>query len=240
MPQQNGQMPDWLAQALGMGGGLAQAGGGLWNLFGNHTNPADVANKKISQIPGKTQQYYQPYMDAGKGALSDLQNQYKDLLGGNTQNALGENYKESPGYKFKLQQAMQQGGAAAARGGYLGTPMDQQNSMDTAEGIAGQDYDNYIKNQLGLYGLGLSGEQGLNQQGYDANKGMADTWGNTLSQMGAYDYAGQAGKNASQASGISSLLSGLGTAGASYLGGPGGAGGWQALMNLFGGQGRGV
>lgn len=238
--QQNYGIPDWLASALGIGGGLGQAAGGLFSIFGNQKNPADAANKRIGQIPGQLEGYYSPYMNAGKGALGDLQNQYKDLLGGNIQNKLGENYKESPGYQFKLKQAMQQGGAAAARGGYLGTPMDQQQSMQLGNDIASQDYNDYIKNQMGLYGLGLTGEQGLNNQGFDANKEMADAWGNTLGAQGAYDFMGQQGANQRQSQGMGDLFKGLGTAGASYFGGPAGGAAWKTLMGLFSGQGKGA
>ena len=31
----NNGIPDWLASALGIGGGLGKAGGGLWNMFSN-------------------------------------------------------------------------------------------------------------------------------------------------------------------------------------------------------------
>ncbi len=79
--QQNQGIPDWLSQMLGIGGGLGVAGGGIYNMFGGGgKNPADAGNKYISQIPGQTKQYYDPYMQAGKGAMGDLQNQYKDLL----------------------------------------------------------------------------------------------------------------------------------------------------------------
>jgi len=240
MAQANNGMPDWLASALGIGGGLGSAAGGAWNLLGNKTNPADVANKTIGQIPGKSEQYYSPYMQAGQGALSDLQNQYKGLLAGDTQNQLGANFKESPGYQWKLKQALQNQSNAAAQGGYLGTPMSQQNAAEVGNGLASEDYNNYLQNQMGLYGMGLQGEQGLNNQGFDANKAMADTWGSTLGQQGAYDFAGQAGKNASKASGLSDLFSGLGTAGASFFGGPAGGATWSSLMNLFNGQGKGV
>jgi hypothetical protein len=241
MDQGNNGMPDWLAQALGIGGGLGQAAGGAFSLWGKQPkNPANTANSYLNQIPGKTEGYYQPYMEAGKGALSDLQNQNKGLLSGETQNQLGANYKESPGYQFKLKQAMQAQGNAAARGGYLGTPMDQQNAAEIGNGLASDDYDKYMQNQMGLYGLGYGGEQGLNTQGFEANKGMADTWGNALSQQGAYGFMGQQGQNQAKQSGMSNLLSGAGTAAASYFGGPAGGMGWSALMNLFNGGGKGA
>lgn len=210
--------------------GLGQAAGGLNTIFGKQPkNPGIVANNYISQIPGQTKPYYQPYMDAGKGALSDLQNQYKDLLSGNTQNQLGANFKESPGYAFNLKQAMQAGNNANAAGGTLGTPMHQEQNADYAHGLASQDYNNYMQNQIGLYGSGLQGEQGLNNQGFEANKGYADTLGNALSQQGAYGFAGQTGQNQYKQQGMSDIFGGLGGAAA-------GLGGNQfaQLLKLFG------
>lgn len=214
--------------------GLAQAGGGMASLFGGGgKNPADTANNFVSQIPGQTKPYYQPYMDAGKGAMGDLQNQYKDLLGGGVQNRLGESFKESPGYQFALQQALSGGNNAAAMGGQLGIPAHEQANMATAQGLASQDYGNYMQNQMGLYGQGLQGEQQLNQQGFEANKGYADTLGTSLSQQGAYGFAGQAGQNKSKSNAFKDLFGGIAGAGASFI--PGGAG-IQALLKMFGGQ----
>jgi hypothetical protein len=238
--ENSNQIPPWLASALGIGGGLGTAAGGMSSLFGNTPNPADAANNRIGQIPGQVGQYYSPYMDAGKGALGDLQNQYKDLLGGDTQNKLGANFKESPGYQYNLQQAMQAGDRSAAAGGMLGGGTNQISNMNTASGLADQGYKDYMANQMNLYGQGLQGEQGLNQQGFDASKGMADTMGNVLSQQGAYDFMGQQGKNQQKSQGLSDLFTGLGTAGATAFGGPAGGAGFKALMGLFGGKGQGV
>lgn len=234
----NNGIPAWLT---GLFGGAGQAAGGANSLWGNkQPSPGGAANNYLNQIPGKTEGYYSPYMNAGKGALSDLQNQYKGLLGGTTQNDLGANFKESPGYQWKLKQAMQNQSNAAAQGGYLGTPMSQQNAAEVGNGLASQDYQNYMNNQMNLYGQGLQGEQGLNQMGYNANAAQADSWGNTLGQQGANAYSDQAGQNTQHAKGMSDLFSGLGTAGASFFGGPAGGATFSALMSLFNGQGKGV
>ena len=217
---------DWLSQVFG---GLGSLGGGLFNKFGSQgKNPADVANSYISQIPGASQKYYSPYQQAGQGSLEDLQNQYKSLLGGDVQNKLGENYKQSPGYQFKLNQALAGGNNAFAAGGQLGLPQNQQYDMQLANDIASQDYNDYIKNQMGLYGLGLGGEEGLNKQGFEANKGYADLLGNVLSQQGYYGFEGQAGKNKANAQNNSDIWSGLGMLGGGIFGGPVGSalGGW--------------
>lgn len=226
----NNGMPDWLMQ---MFGGAGSAAGSFFG--GRGKNPADTANSYINQIPGKTQQYYQPYMDAGKGAMGDLQNQYKDLLSGNVQNKLGENFKESPGYQFKLQQAMNAGNAANAAGGSLGTPMHQQQNMQLANDIGGADYNDYIKNQMGLYGLGLGGEEGINKMGFDASGNYANTLANTLGQQAAYGYQGQNAMNQADARRNSGIFSGLGMAAGGLFGGPAGAAFGKWFGNQFGG-----
>ncbi len=227
-------MTDFLKNYGGAFPGVAQAGGGFASLFGKgQPNPADAANKYISQIPGKTQQYYQPYMEAGKGAMGELQNQYKDLLGGNVQNKLGESFKESPGYQFALQQALSAGNNAAAAGGQLGIPAHEQQNMATAQGLANQDYGNYLQNQIGLYGQGLQGNQGLNQMGYNASNDYAGNIANALNQQGAYAFMGQQGKNQGKSQSLSDILGGIGGAAASFA--PGGSG-LMSLLKLFGGH----
>lgn len=233
MAGNNDQMQQIMSM-LGIGGGLGTAAGGLFGLFNKGKNPADVANNYLNKIPGQTKPYYQPYMDAGKDAMGTLNGQYGDLLSGEKQNQLGANYKQSPGYQFALKQALEAANNASSAGGMLGSPMHQQQSMETAEGIASKDFNNYMQNQMGLYGAGLHGEEGLNTMGYNANKDYADLLGNNASQQAGYSYAGQAGKNQNQSNMLSNIFSGLGTAGASYLGGPAGKGSMDWLSSFFG------
>lgn len=232
------QFPSWLGSLMGMTGGLGSAAGGLFGLFGNPKSPVSQAQPWWQQIPGKTQEYMTPYMNAGKGALEDLQNQYKDLLSGGTQSKLGESYKESPGYQYKLKSAMEAANRAAAAGGGLGGVGHQISSSDIGESVAAKDYDTYMQNQMNLYNQGLSGEQGLNTMGFDATQNVANAWNTYLNNMGQGAYANQAGKNLGKQQSLSNIFGGLGTAGMSALGMP--SGGWDALMKLFGGQGQGV
>ncbi len=193
--------------------GLGSAGMGTWNAFGGgYKDPTARAMQTIGQVPGKVEPYYQPWMEAGKGALGDLQSQYKDLLAGDTYNKLASGYKESPGYQFKLNQALNAAGNAQAAGGMLGTPQHQQGNMELANDIASQDFQNYLNSQMGLYGMGLQGEQGLNQMGYGASDAMANTLANALSQQGQMQFYGDAGRNIWKNQGIGNIFSGLGQA----------------------------
>ncbi len=231
------QQAQWqqLMQMMGMGGGLGTAAGGLWSMFNKPNDPTKGASNMVGQIPGQTLPYYQPYMDAGKGAMSDLQNQYKDLLSGDKQNQLGANFKEGPGYQYALKNALQAGTNASAAGGMLGTPMHQEQNMGIGEGLAGKEFQNYMQNQMGLYGTGLQGEQGLNQMGFDANKNYADQLANTMNQQAMYNFMGQQGQNQAKQQGMSNIFSGLGTAAGSFFGGPAGGAGMDWLMKMFGG-----
>jgi hypothetical protein len=198
-------------------------------------NPATAANNTIGQIPGQVKPYYQPYMDSGKTALNNLQGQNTSLLNGTKQNELGAGYKESPGYQYALQQALQAGNNASAAGGMSGTPQHQELNMDAASGLASRDYNNYMDRQNNLYNTGYGGTQNLNAQGYDANNQMGTTQANVTGQQGAYNFMGQQGQNQGQQQGMSNIFSGLGMAGASALGGPGGKDIMAMLSKLFGG-----
>lgn len=204
----------------------------LSNLFGGGKNPADAAMPYLNQIPGQTNQYQDPFFQAGKGALDPLKEQYNKLLGdpGAFMNKIGESYQQSPGYKFALEQALAAGNNAAAAGGMSGTPQSQYQQMQTVTGLANQDYNSWLGNALGLYGQGLSGEQGLANTGQQAGQNMADMIANLLAQQGNMAFRGAQEENSQR----NSLLGGLGKLGGAGLGalagGPWGAfAGWNAM-----------
>jgi len=235
MDQQTGGL-NWLQSLLGMGGGLGAAAGGASSLFGKgQPNPADVANQYLQGIPGMAKPYYEPYQQAGSGALTDLQNRYKGLMSGDVQGQLGQGYQQSPGYQRALQEALTAGTNAAAAGGMLGSPLHQEQNMKLAGDIASKDYGDYMNRQMGLYGLGLGGEEGINKMGYDSNTGMADLLANIQAMQAQYGYAGQAGQNQAKSKGWGDLIGGLGMAAGSFLGGPAGGAIGGSLGKLFGG-----
>ncbi len=192
--------------------------GFLSGLFGGkgYKNPADKANQTIGQIPGQTSQYFDPYINAGKNALPILQGQYNDLLNnpGGKLNQMGGQFQQSPGFQFALQQALQGSGHAAAAGGMAGSPQHEQQNMGIATQLGNQDYYNYLDKALGLYGQGLTGEQGMAQGGLTAGTSMADMISQALAQQANYDFRGQQDKNARK----NDLWSGLGNLGGAALG----------------------
>lgn len=206
-------------QKMGLGMGAGGVLSGIAGMFNKSKNPADVANQYISQIPGQTSQYFQPYMDAGKNALGSLQGQYGDLLNdpGGKLNKIGGGFQQSPGFQFALKQALQGAGHAAAAGGMAGSPQHEQQNMGLATDLANQDYYNWLGQATGLYGQGLQGQQGLAQMGQQSSQNMADMIAQALAQQGNYAYEGQAGRNSANNSLWSNIGSGLGMLGAFLL-----------------------
>ena len=187
----------------------------LSEAFGNRKNPSQEANQYYNQIPGAAGQYLDPYINQGQSAGGKLTGQYDQM----TQNPgeffskLGEGYKESPGYQFKLQQALNEGANASARGGMLGTPQDQQYAMKTANDYASEDYNDYMKNMLGIFGLGQQGQQGMQEQGFKGSQDMASTLAQLLGQQGNNAFSQAQGENANKSQNWANLFSGIGAAG---------------------------
>lgn len=215
--------------------GMGALGGGVGGLFGGNKNPADKANPYLDRIPGEAGKYYDPYIGAGKGALDVLPGQYSGLLNdpGGKMNDIGASYKQSPGFQFALEQALGAGNRSAAAGGMAGSPMNQQMNMQTATDMASQDYNDWMKMALGLYGEGLGGEQGLAQLGQQSAQSKSDLIAQALAQQAAYQYQGQAAKNASNPWG--NIGAGIGMLGGGIFGGPFGAAAGASAGKAIGG-----
>ncbi len=201
-------------------------------------NPANSAMPYLNQIPGQTSKYFDPYINAGKEALPQLQGQYDQLLNnpGGKLNDIGQNFQQSPGFKFALDQALQGAGHAAAAGGMAGSPQHEQQNMGLATDIANQDFYNWLSGATGLYDQGLQGEQGLASGGLQAGTSMADMIAQTLAQQANLQFQGQRQKNQNKNDlwGNAFKLGGAALGGA--FGGPLGAAGGAALgSSMYGG-----
>jgi hypothetical protein len=185
----------------------------LSNFLSGGGNPADAAMPYLNQIPEQTEKFQQPWFQAGQNALPILQNQYDALLNspGKKMNAIGEDFQQSPGFQFAMQQALQGGNHAAAAGGMAGSPQHEQQNMQLATNLGNQEYNNWLQNALGLYGAGLSGEQGLSMQGQQAGQNMADTRAQTLAQQANLQFQGQRQQNQNKNDLWGSIAKGIGS-----------------------------
>lgn len=181
-----------------------------------YKNPAKSAQPYFDQIPGQTNPYHQPYFDAGTDSLGKVKNNYDQDINnpGGRVNDIGQNYHQSPGFQFALQQALGAGDHAAAAGGMAGSPEHQQRNMGIATGLADQDYNQWLTNALGVYGQGLNGENDVSHMGQNAGKSMADTIAQTLAQQGGLNYTGQQNKNQNNSNTWSNIGNGIGALGA--------------------------
>jgi hypothetical protein len=211
------------------------------NLDPFYSNPANAAMPYLQQVPGTITPYFQPYVDAGQGALQTLLQNYQQLLNnpGALISQVGSGYQQSPGYQYTQNSAMNAANAAAAAGGSLGTTQHQQEAAQQSADIANQDYQQYLNQALGLYGAGLQGEQGINKMGYQASSELAQDLASNLASEGSLAFQGAQGQNAANASMVGLASAGIG----GLLGGvPGaqigaGLGGYGATPGAMGGMG---
>lgn len=176
-------------------------------------DPAKKAMPYLEGIPGAISPYYEPYMKAGAGALPVLQGEYGDLISnpGGFLNKMGQGFQQSPGFKFALDQALQGSGHAAAAGGMAGSPEHQFQNMQIGTQLGNQDYYNYIKNALGIYGTGLEGFGGIARMGQQAGSSMADQIAQALASQAQLRYAGTANQNQSNNAMFGNIMQGLGS-----------------------------
>jgi hypothetical protein len=150
-------------------GGGALIGGGMATqaYFGNKSSQkaARAANDAYGQMMRAKQAalgYQRPYEAGGRGgfnALTGLLTGQQYDQNGNVSATLNPEeqsalFKKSPGYQFRLEQAQNALTASqAARGGLLsGGAMKEMNAY--TQGIASDEYGNYINQLSGLAGMG--------------------------------------------------------------------------------------
>ena len=185
----------------------------LHKIFGGgHHNASSAANKYLSQIPDVGHEYYDPFIQQGQQAGQKAQGQYDALMNDPSGfiNKLMEQYKTSEGYNFQKDQLTKDLGATAASGGIAGTPLDQMNQGQAIQGLLSKDQQQFLENALGVYGRGLTGQEGTATRGYDASGRMADLRGGALNQQGGLAFHDAQQRNQNQSELFQSLMQALG------------------------------
>lgn len=182
---------------MGLLGSTGSQFGGMWGGQGGNTQKAasNAAMPYLDKIGQNIPQYFQPYMDSGKWALPQLQQQDEQLVNnpGGMVNKMGAGFQQSPGYQFQVDQATGAANRAASAGGMLGTPSEQQSIAGTVNGLANQDYYNYLNHAQGMYGMGLQGMGDMAHQGLSATNNMTDDLMTQYLSQANDAYAGAAG-----------------------------------------------
>jgi hypothetical protein len=202
----------------GMGAGIGDMIGGFLGM-GQNNNPADAGMPYLGQIGSTITPYYQPYINAGNSMIPGLQSQYGQLVNnpGAVMNKIGAGFHQSPGYQFQVNQALGAANRAAAAGGMLGSPQEQQNIAGTVNGIANQDYYNYLNHGIGLYDQGLGGMSHMFDTGFAASSGLANNLAQALSAQAQMAYAGQNQQNQSRSGFEGDIAGGIGSIIGSFL-----------------------
>jgi hypothetical protein len=164
---------------------------------GKKSNPANAAMPYIQQIPGQTQQYNQPFFEAGTQSIPHLQEQYGQLLNnpGGKLNDIGQSFQQSPGFQFALQQALQGNNHQQAAAGMAGSPQNEHGNMELATNLGNQEYYRWLDHATNLYGQGLTGEQGMAANGQQAGNNIAQLVAQALAQQGNIAFNGQQQQN---------------------------------------------
>lgn len=191
-------MSNALLQAIASG----QAQGALNENYGN-------AKKNYET------NYYDPYSSAGSGALGMYQNAL-GLKGPEGNKTAQSAFQVSPGYQFAMDQGVQALDRSAASKGMYGSGNNAIALTQFGQGLANQEYTNWLSGLSGLSNTGLTAAAGqTNRQGQLA--GIDTGLGNTLAGVitGAAQTGGKAIQDgqmadaASNAAGGANLFSAL-------------------------------
>lgn len=178
-------------------------------MGGDYKNPADDAMPYLNKIPGMLDKYMSGYINAGNQMQPQLTGQYNNLMNdpGGMVNKIGAGYHQSPGFQFALQQALQGAGHAAAAGGMAGSPQHEQQNMGLATNLANQDFNTWLQNALGMYGMGLQGGQNIYNTGANTSMGMGEDLASLFGSQGQLAYEGRNAQNQHNQGQIGSLIS---------------------------------
>lgn len=138
----------------GMTNGLLKAG--LGYLL-NNNNASGL--KSIQNASNQAQANFAPYLAAGSGAENTLSNLYGNN-GTAAQTAAMQNFQTSPGYQFALQQGLNAINANNAATGQTLSGNAQEGINNYAQGVASQQYNNYINQLQNLASGGMSAAGG--------------------------------------------------------------------------------
>lgn len=148
-------------------------------------DPEKNANKYLNQIPGEQERYLNPFITAGQTAGNTLTGEYGKMLNPTDFiNKIMAQYSLSPGAKYQSGLLTKGIANTAASGGYAGTPEAQRQYAQTANDVMSQDMQEYLKNALGVYDTGLSGEQDIYGKGFEASGSLADALASVLGSQG--------------------------------------------------------
>lgn len=192
-------MPNPLVGMIGASVGSAAVGAvGASRAAKAQTNAANAQINEQRETRDIIRADLQPFRDAGGNALAAYQ--FELGLGPRPDEYGG--FDATPGYDFRLDQGMQAlQGTAAARGG-LNSGRTMQDAMRFGQGMASQEYGNFMNRLAGFTDMGMGA---ANMQG-NASQNAAAGIGNAFANVGNAQAAGAIGVGNAFSGGINNAL----------------------------------
>jgi hypothetical protein len=125
---------------------------------------------------------YQPFLATGQqatGALGDLYG----LNGTTAATSATQNWENTPGYKFAMDQGLKAIDAGAAARGMLSSGNNLQAEQQYGTGLAGQYYQQYLQNLQNAAGQGINAAGGVGNGQMDAATAYALMKGNNANKF---------------------------------------------------------
>lgn len=196
-----------LQQLLSGLGGIGAASG----IFGKYQDPSKAAMGYMDRIPSTVKPYYDPYIESGRRANTQLEGQYQQQVTNPQElyQRLSQGYSESPGYQYRMREGQNAADRAASAGGMVGTPGHQKMATQMGQDIANQDFNTWLEKILGMYLGGQKGMEGMNERGFTAGTGLADILGTNMTNQAGLAYHGAEDRNQYNADTSSSFLKGI-------------------------------
>lgn len=162
------------------------------------------------QMYNQTRSDLSPYRTTGQSALDTIANMYGLSTGGgtNTGATSGQSYANfynSPNYQFALQQGTQAVNSSAAAEGQVMSGANQTALENYGQGLASQQFNNYMSQLLSLAGIGQSAA------GMQANSNTSTA--NSISSLDSATGASEAAGTVGSANAITGGLSSIGSLG---------------------------
>ena len=161
-----------------IGTGLALLGSAALGLGGSvlSANAANKAAKVQAQAAGKAAALQAPFTNAGQGAVTTLGQLFGiDANGQQTGQADFSNFFQSPDYQFALQQGTQALNNSSAAKGMLQSGNYLKDLTSFGQGLATQNFGNYVNQLMQLSSLGQNAASGQGNQ--IGNQGQAQASG---------------------------------------------------------------
>lgn len=212
-----------------LGAGALGAGASIWGASKASDAQSQAADKSIANqqaMFATNKNLLSPFVDAGKGGISQLQDWLSTSGGSGGSNPLSSLLKlvtpgadmsttleQTPGYQFSKGQGTRATLNALAARGLGGSPGAIAKGVGGyVSGLAGSTWDSVVKNLLSTFQSGGNALQGLVNTGVNAGGALAGTGSHTADAIsGAVTGAGNA-----QAAGYNAMGSAVGGLGNSF------------------------